>query len=66
MTFKVLRGLKCDLFLGAHGAYYGLDKKFPLLKAGAQNPFLDPKGYRKYVEFKAQAYRTTLRRQSGR
>jgi metallo-beta-lactamase class B len=65
-TFKVLKGLKCDLFLGAHGAYYGLDEKYPKLKKGKANPFIDPQGYRKYVELKENAFRRTQRLQLGK
>jgi len=39
-TFQVLQSLPCDVFLGAHGAYYGLDAKYPKLKAGNANAFV--------------------------
>ncbi len=48
-TFAVLKSLPCDLFLGAHGSYFGLLAKYPKLKPGAANPFIDPDGYRAYV-----------------
>ncbi len=49
-SFAKLRTLKCDLFLGAHGSYYGLDAKRAKLAAGARaNPFVDPDGCRRYV-----------------
>jgi len=47
-TFAVLKSLKCDLFLGAHGAYYGLEEKHRRLGKGA-NPFIDPEGYKAWV-----------------
>jgi metallo-beta-lactamase class B len=37
----VLKSLPCDIFLGAHGGYFGLQEKYALLKDGA-NPFIDP------------------------
>lgn len=46
--FSVLKGLKCDIFLGAHGNYYGMNAKYEKLTAGG-NPFLDPDGYRAFV-----------------
>ena len=50
-TFQTLRSLKCDVFLGAHGGYYGMIEKFSRLEKGAQpNPFIDPEGYRAYVD----------------
>jgi len=63
-TFKILKSLPCDVFLGAHGAYYGLPAKYERLKAGApENPFLDPTGYKEYVDFKERAFRKTLEEQ---
>ena len=63
--FKVLGELHCDLFLGAHGAYYGLEDKYPKLKPGAPNPFIDPDGYKKFVAEKDQAFRQELDKQTA-
>jgi len=49
-TFAVLEALPCDLFLGAHGGYFGMAAKYPKLKPGAANPFVDPASYRAYVQ----------------
>ena len=60
-TFKVLNSLKCDYFLGAHGNYYGMHAKYPRQKAGAKvSPFIDPAGYRDYIELKEKAFRDKL------
>jgi hypothetical protein len=60
-TFQILRALPCDVFLGAHGGYYGMIQKFEKSKSGtAKNPFIDPEGYRAYVELKEKAFRDTL------
>ncbi len=64
-TFRTLRGLKCDIFLGAHGDYYGLPAKHQKLTAGGPNPFIDPQGYRDYVALKEQAFRKNLAEQGG-
>ena len=64
-TFKTLMSLPCDIFLGAHGNYYGMDEKYPkLAKDPNTNPFVDPKGYRAYIENREKAYRETLAKQS--
>jgi metallo-beta-lactamase class B len=63
--FKVLGELHCDLFLGAHGAYFGLDGKYPRLKPGAPNPFIDPDGYRKFVAEKDTAFHQELDKQTA-
>jgi metallo-beta-lactamase class B len=62
-TFEVLKALPCDLFLGAHGDYFGLEAKYPRLKAGGANPFIDPDGYKRYVAEREQAFRRALERQ---
>jgi metallo-beta-lactamase class B len=59
----VLKSLPCDIFLGAHGAYFGLEEKYPLIKAGGANPFVDPSGYKKFVAEKEQEFRTELAKQ---
>ena len=48
-TFKALKSLPVDLFLGAHGAYFGMLAKVEKMKAGGPNPFIDPAGYKAYV-----------------
>lgn len=59
-TFKVLKALPCDVFLGAHGDYYGMLAKFDRIKSADQSPFIDPAGYQEYVAFKEKAFRKTL------
>jgi len=62
-TFALLKSLPCDLFLGAHGAYFGLQAKYEKLKAGGPNPFIDPAGYRAYVSERESAFRKEWERQ---
>jgi metallo-beta-lactamase class B len=63
-TFKVLKSLHCDVFLGAHGNYYDMAEKYKLLESHpSRNPFIDPDGYRAYVESKEKAYLAELARQ---
>jgi metallo-beta-lactamase class B len=64
-TFAVLKALPCDLFLGAHGGYFGLAAKYPKLNAGGPNPFIDPAGYKAYVEERDQAFRKEWARQKA-
>ena len=63
-TFRVLKNTPCDVFLGAHGAYYGMLAKYERLKQkGQQNPFVDPQGYRDYVRQKRLAFEAERDRQ---
>jgi metallo-beta-lactamase class B len=64
-TFQVLKSLPVDIFLGAHGSYFDLLTKYPRLKEGAANPFIDPAGYRSYVADRERAYRTELAKQKA-
>jgi metallo-beta-lactamase class B len=49
-TFKVLKALPCDVFLGPHASFYdGLAKAKALREGAKQNPFVDPQGYRDYI-----------------
>lgn len=61
----ILKSLPCDIFLGAHGAYFGLEEKYPRLKEGAANPFVDPEGYPNFVAEKEREFRAELARQKG-
>jgi len=62
-TFRTLKSLPCDIFLGAHGGYYGMLEKYPRLKTGGPNPFVDPDGYKNYVSDREQAFQAELKKQ---
>jgi metallo-beta-lactamase class B len=62
-TFAVLKSLPCDLFLGAHGVYFGLKAKYDKMKAGGPNPFIDPEGYKAYVAERDDTFRKEWERQ---
>ena len=64
-SFRVLKGLACDIFLGAHGDYYNLKDKYPRLKEGAANPFIDPAGYKAYIAEREAAFQKELARQTA-
>ena len=61
--FQVLKSLPCDVFLGAHGSYYGLQKKYDLWQRGDRNAFIDPAGYQSYIADREQAFEAELKRQ---
>lgn len=64
-TFRTLKGLPCDVFLGAHGGYYEMEEKFARMKDGAANPFIDPQGYREYVGERESAFQKELAKQTA-
>jgi metallo-beta-lactamase class B len=61
--WRVLKSLPCDIFLGAHGGYFGLEEKYPLRKDGGANPFVDPDGYKRFIAQKEEEFRTELAKQ---
>jgi metallo-beta-lactamase class B len=64
-TFRVLKSLPVDYFLGAHGSYFDLETKYPKFKAGDASAFIDPAGYKNYVEEREQAFRRELKKQKS-
>jgi len=62
-TFRTLKSLHCDLFLGAHGGYYGMSSKYVRLKNGDKEAFVDSAGYTSYVAEREEAFRKELARQ---
>jgi metallo-beta-lactamase class B len=61
--FEVLHALPCDIFLGAHGGYFGLKEKYESFKAGDRNAFIDPGGYKRYIADRQQTFETELKHQ---
>ena len=65
-AFATLEGLPCDIFLGAHAAYFGMQAKLARINAGArENVWIDPAGYRAALAEREQAFETELKRQEN-
>src|SRR6185369_6458246 len=64
-TFRVLKSLPCDYFLGAHGSYFDMETKYARFKSGDATAFIDPKGYEAYVSEREGAFRKELARQTN-
>jgi len=66
-AFRVLHGLKVDVFVAQHGAVVGLENKARLASAeGRVNPFVDPDGYQRFVANAEQRYLKQLAADQGR
>jgi metallo-beta-lactamase class B len=63
--FRLLKSLPCDVFLGAHGSYYGMEAKYAKLSVGGTNPYVDPEGYKNYVADREQAFLSELQKQTA-
>jgi metallo-beta-lactamase class B len=64
-TFRALKALPCDIFLGAHGGYFDLVQKYDRLQKGDASAFVDPAGYRAALEQKEKDFRKELARQES-
>ena len=63
-TFRRLKSLPCDVFLAPHGFHFDLEEKARRLAAGEEpNPFLDPVGYRGFIDRSERVYLDQLRRE---
>ena len=63
--FQILKRLPCDIFLGAHGGYFGLAQKYPRWKNGDKNAFIDPAGYKSWIADREKAFEAALARQQA-
>lgn len=61
--FAELKSLPCDVFLGAHGIYFGLKEKYARFKSGDRGAFIDPAGYKAYIADREQAFEEELTKQ---
>jgi len=64
-SFATLRKLPCDVFLGAHIAFYDLETKYAKLQQGGANPFIDHAGYIAYIDLKEKQFKDELDRQKN-
>jgi metallo-beta-lactamase class B len=62
-TFRMLQSLPCDIFLGAHGSYFGLKGKLPRFEKEGPQVFLDPAGYKEFVAKGQAAFEAALKKE---
>jgi metallo-beta-lactamase class B len=55
-TFRFLKTLPCDVFLGAHGKFFDLREKYEQLQKGGTNPYVDPNGYHSHIKLMEQSF----------
>lgn len=61
--FQLLKSLRCDVFLGAHGSYFGMEEKYERFKRGQTTAFIGPNGYKSFVIQKERDYQRELQKQ---
>src|SRR5262249_56209133 len=55
-SFKVMRSLPADVFVGSHTGFYQMSQKYARLEKGEANPFIDPAGYNALIDSSEKAY----------
>jgi metallo-beta-lactamase class B len=63
-SFATFRALPCDLFLAPHTSFLDFEAKRARL-GGSANPFVDPEGYRSWVERTDKGFREAVAKQSA-
>ena len=67
-TFAKARSLPVDVFLGAHGFWYDMERKVERAMTRGEddpNPFVDPEGYRAHVDLQEGRFLEMLREQQA-
>ncbi len=64
-TFTVLKGLPCNVFLGAHGEYFDMLAKLKRYPEDGPLVFIDPAGYQQYVAEAEDRFRRELQKQAA-
>jgi metallo-beta-lactamase class B len=64
-SIRMLRALPCDVFLSAHAGFFDMQGKRERLAAHPKrNPFVDPEGYREYLDHSDAAFRKRLEQET--
>jgi metallo-beta-lactamase class B len=59
-SFKTLRSLHADVFLGSHTGFYQMTQKYAKLAQGGPNPYIDPQGYQSLIDSSERAFNDRL------
>lgn len=66
-SFRTLRSLEADIFLASHADMFGMNRKRrERAAADPAAPFIDPAGYRRYIDRAERRFREALAKQQGR
>ena len=55
-SFKVMRTLPADVFVGSHNGFYQMTQKYARLDKGGPNPYIDPAGYKALIDSSEKAF----------
>lgn len=63
-SFATWKSLPCDVFLGSHGAFFGMQEKRTQLDAGKADAFVDPAGCKAFYARSEAVFRAELKKQN--
>ena len=61
-SFATLKTLPCDVFLGPHAPFFAMEEKVKKLGT-PPNPFIDPQGFRNFIEANEKNYYEQIKRE---
>ncbi len=65
-SFKLLKSLPVDIFLGSHGSFYHMLDKIKRMEAGeGLKAFIDPEGYKEWIATTEKLFQAELAKQKG-
>lgn len=65
-SFAWLKKQKVDIFLGSHAGFFDLSDKIVEMKKGkSPNPFIDPEGYKQFIDSSEKAFLDKLKTQKA-
>jgi metallo-beta-lactamase class B len=62
--FARLKSLPCEVFLAAHGNFFGLKAKTERMRNGEKDAFIDPEGCRQFIATAEKRFQTVLAEQT--
>lgn len=63
-SFATWKSLPCEVFLGSHARFFGMNAKKKALDAGKPDAFVDPEGCKAFYGQQEAAFRAELKRQN--
>jgi metallo-beta-lactamase class B len=63
-SFATWKSLPCEVFLGSHGRFFGLDAKAKAVADGRSDAFVDPTGCKTFYAQQEAAFRAELKKQN--
>jgi metallo-beta-lactamase class B len=64
-SYAYWRSAPCEVFLGSHGAFYGMQAKRTMLLAGKKDAFVDPAGCKTFFDKGYTSFRARLAEQQA-